>query len=60
LLAGTDSGGVPYLYHGSRLHDELALLVDGGITARNTKVFVQSTRHESEALLARSPARFRA
>jgi hypothetical protein len=27
VLAGTDSGGVPYLYYGSSLHDELALLV---------------------------------
>lgn len=32
FLAGTDSGGVPYLYYGSSLHDELALLVDAGFT----------------------------
>jgi cytosine/adenosine deaminase-related metal-dependent hydrolase len=31
-LAGTDSGGVPYIYYGSSLHDELALLVDAGFT----------------------------
>jgi hypothetical protein len=27
FLAGTDSGGVPYLYYGFSLHNELALLV---------------------------------
>ncbi len=32
FLAGTDSGGVPYLYFGSSLHDELALLVSAGFT----------------------------
>ena len=32
FLAGTDSGGVPYLYYGSSLHDELALLVEAGFT----------------------------
>jgi hypothetical protein len=32
FLAGTDSGGVPYLYYGFSLHDELALLVDAGFT----------------------------
>lgn len=33
FLAGTDSGGVPYLYYGFSLHDELALFVDAGFTA---------------------------
>lgn len=32
FLAGTDSGGVPYLYYGFSLHDELALLVNAGFT----------------------------
>ena len=32
FLAGTDSGGVPYLYYGFSLHDELALLVKAGFT----------------------------
>jgi hypothetical protein len=32
FLAGTDSGGVPYLYYGFSLHDELALLVQAGFT----------------------------
>jgi len=32
FLAGTDSGGVPYLYYGFSLHDELSLLVEGGFT----------------------------
>ena len=32
FLAGTDCGGVPYLYYGFSLHDELALLVDAGFT----------------------------
>lgn len=32
FLAGTDSGGVPYLYYGSSLHDELALFVEAGFT----------------------------
>jgi imidazolonepropionase-like amidohydrolase len=32
FMAGTDSGGVPYLYYGSRLHDELALLMEAGFT----------------------------
>ena len=32
FLGGSDSGGVPYLYYGSSLHDELALLVDAGFT----------------------------
>ena len=32
FLAGTDSGGVPYLYYGFSLHDELALLVEAGFT----------------------------
>jgi hypothetical protein len=32
VLAGTDSGGVPYLYDGFSLHDELALLVDAGFS----------------------------
>jgi hypothetical protein len=33
FLAGTDSGGVPYVYFGSSLHDELALLVRAGFTS---------------------------
>ena len=32
FLAGTDSGGVPYLYYGFSLHDELALLVQADFT----------------------------
>ena len=32
FLAGTDSVGVPYLYYGFSLHDELALLVQAGFT----------------------------
>lgn len=32
FLSGTDSGGVPYLYYGFSLHDELALLVEAGFT----------------------------
>ena len=32
FLAGTDSGGVPYLYYGFSLHSELALLVEAGFT----------------------------
>ena len=32
FLAGTDSGGVPYLYPGFSLHDELAFLVQAGFT----------------------------
>jgi len=32
FLAGTDSGGVPYLYYGFSVHDELALLVQSGFT----------------------------
>jgi hypothetical protein len=32
FLAGTDSGGVPYVYYGFSLHDELALLVEAGFT----------------------------
>jgi len=32
FLAGPDSGGVPYLYYGFTLHDELALLVEAGFT----------------------------
>ncbi|HKW32277.1 MAG TPA: amidohydrolase family protein, partial [Candidatus Acidoferrum sp.] len=32
FMAGTDSGGVPYLYYGFSLHDELALLVEAGFT----------------------------
>ena len=32
FLAGTDSGGVPYLHYGFTLHDELGLLVEAGFT----------------------------
>ena len=32
FLAGTDSGGVPYLYYGFSLHDEIALLGQSGLT----------------------------
>jgi imidazolonepropionase-like amidohydrolase len=34
FTAGTDSGGVPYLYYGSSLHDALALLMEAGFTPR--------------------------
>jgi imidazolonepropionase-like amidohydrolase len=33
FLAGTDSGGVPYLYYGFSLDVELTLLVEAGFTA---------------------------
>ena len=32
FLVGTDSGGVPYLYYGFSVHDEIALLVQAGFT----------------------------
>lgn len=32
IAAGTDAGGVPYVYYGFSLHDELALLVEAGLT----------------------------
>ena len=32
IFAGTDSGWLPYLVHGDALHDELALLVDAGLS----------------------------
>lgn len=32
ILAGTDASDEPFVYAGSSLHDELALLVEGGLT----------------------------
>ena len=32
FLAGTDSGGLSYIYYGFSLHDELAFLVRAGFT----------------------------
>jgi imidazolonepropionase-like amidohydrolase len=44
FLAGTDSGGVPYLY--CSLHDELALLVDAGFTP--TQALQAATSYAAE------------
>lgn len=33
ILAGTDASGMPYIFAGSSLHDELALLVEVGLTS---------------------------
>jgi hypothetical protein len=33
ILAGTDVSGMPYIFAGSSLHDELALLVEAGLTS---------------------------
>jgi len=46
FLARTDSGGVPYLYYGSSLHDGLALLVDAGFTP--LQALQAATRHAAE------------
>lgn len=32
ILAGTDAGGVPFVYQGFSLHDELKLFVESGLT----------------------------
>lgn len=32
ILAGSDASDVPYIFAGSRLHDELALLVEAGLS----------------------------
>jgi len=48
FLAGTDSGGVPYLYYGFSLHDELALLVDAGFTP--LQALQAATRNAAEFL----------
>jgi hypothetical protein len=32
ILAGTDNGGAPYVFHGFSLHHELKLLVESGLT----------------------------
>ena len=48
FLARTDSGGVPYLYYGSSLHDGLALLVDAGFTP--LQALQAATRHAAEFL----------
>jgi hypothetical protein len=48
VLAGTDSGGVPYLYYGFSLHDELALLVESGFT--NMQALQAATRDSTEFL----------
>ena len=32
ILAGTDASGLPYIFAGASLHDELALLVEAGLT----------------------------
>jgi len=36
ILAGTDSGSVPFLYQGFSLHDELQLLVESGLSPMKT------------------------
>jgi hypothetical protein len=33
ILAGTDASGMPYIFAGASLHDELALLVEAGLTS---------------------------
>ena len=48
FLAGTDSGGVPYVYYGSSLHDELALLVEAGFAPM--KALQSATRAPAEFL----------
>ena len=48
FLVGTDSGGVPYLYYGFSLHDELALLVDAGFAPM--QVLQAATRDAAEFL----------
>jgi Amidohydrolase family len=48
FLAGTDSGGVPYLYYGFSLHDELALLVEAGFTPM--EALQTATRNAAEFL----------
>jgi len=48
FLAGTDSGGVPYLYYDSSLHDELALLVASGFTPM--QALQAATRNPAEFL----------
>jgi hypothetical protein len=48
FLAGTDSGGVPYLYYGSSLHDELVLLVASGFTPM--QALQAATRNPAEFL----------
>ena len=50
FLTGTDTGGVPYLYYGFSLHDELALLVEAGFLptgAANRRVVGSTTRQTS-------------
>ena len=48
FLAGTDSGGVPYLHYGFSLHDELALLVEAGFTPM--QALEAATREAAEFL----------
>lgn len=48
FLAGTDSGGVPYLYYGFSLHDELALLVASGFSPM--QALQAATRNPAEFL----------
>ena len=48
FLAGTDRGGVPYLYYGFSLHDELALLVEAGFTP--LEALQAATRNAAEFL----------
>ena len=48
FLAGTDSGGVPYLYYGSSLHEELALLVASGFTPMQA---IQAATHDAAEFL---------
>jgi len=47
-MAGTDSGGVPYLYYGFSLHDELALVVEAGFTPM--QALQSATRDPAEFL----------
>ncbi|HET9407282.1 MAG TPA: amidohydrolase family protein [Candidatus Sulfotelmatobacter sp.] len=48
ILTGTDSGGVPYLYYGFSVHDELALLVEAGFTPM--QALQSATRDPAEFL----------
>jgi hypothetical protein len=48
FLAGTDSGGVPYVYYGFSLHEELALLVASGFTPM--QAIQAATRNPAEFL----------
>ena len=52
-LAGTESGGSPYLYYGFSLHDELALQVDSGFIPMQA---IQAATPDSAEFLGRATA----